>query len=65
LWVTFVDETFFHDVVANGQPSAGKATTDFAPISRSLMAAIAFFSAASFDLSVTGRTSTGVIGACA
>ena len=44
---------------------AGKATTDFAPFSRSLMAAIAFFSAASLDLSVSGRTSAGMTGACA
>jgi hypothetical protein len=33
---------------------AGNATTDLAPLSRSLMAAPAFFRAASFDLSVRG-----------
>ena len=44
---------------------AGRAITDFAPSSRSLTAAIAFFNAASFELRVSGRTSTGVTGASA
>ena len=44
---------------------AGRAATDFAPFNRAAIAAIAFFSAASFDFSAMGLTSVGTTGVSA